>query len=148
MSEIVAMVFSFVVAIVMELVVKDQLLSHEKLIIGVLLTSAAWIITALFTKPTDDKILISFYKTIRPHPMGWKPVVAKALTIGAIIDEHTKTGRLSTEILMMSLGCIGVYALLFGMGYVIYGQTINAVLALMMAGLSGLSMRKLWVNIG
>lgn len=148
MSEIVAMIFSFVVAIVMELVVKDQLLSHEKLIIGVLLTSVAWIVTALITKPTDDKILMSFYQTIRPHPMGWRPVIAKALAAGVITDEHTRTGKLVTEILMMLLGCVGVYALLFGMGYVIYGQSTNAALALITAALAGVGMRKLWSNIG
>ncbi len=98
MSEIVAMVFSFITAIVMELVVKDQLLSHEKLVIGVLLTTIAWVATALFTKPTDQKVLVNFYKMIRPHAMGWQPVVQQGIKDGIIIDEHTRTGRLATEI--------------------------------------------------
>ena len=112
MSEIVAMVVSFVIAVIMEIVVKDQLASHEKLVIGVLLTTIAWVVTALVTKPTDDNVLIQFYKTIRPHGMGWKPVISQGIWNGSITQEHTKTGKFSTEVLMMFLGCIGIYSFL------------------------------------
>jgi len=147
MSEIVAMVVSFVIAVIMEVGVKDQLASHEKLVIGVLLTTIAWVVTALVTKPTDDKVLIQFYKTIRPHGMGWKPVISKGIWNGTITQEHTKTGKLSTEVLMMFLGCIGIYALLFGTGYIIYGHMANAAIAFVIALFVGISLRKLWVNI-
>ena len=147
MSEIVAMIVSFVIAVFMEVVVKDSLLSHQKLVIGVLITTIAWVTTALLTKPTADNVLIQFYKTIRPHSMGWKPVITKGIEYGAITTEHTKTGKLSTEILMMFFGCIGIYALLFGTGYLIYGQMINAAIAFVTAISVGLGLRKLWVNI-
>lgn len=147
MSEIVAMVVSFVIAVVMEIGVKDQLASHEKLVIGVLLTTIAWVVTALVTKPTDGKVLIQFYKTIRPHGMGWKPVISQGIANGSITQEHTKTGKLSTEVLMMFLGCIGIYSLLFGTGYIIYGQMANAAIAFVIALFVGVSLKKLWVNI-
>jgi solute:Na+ symporter, SSS family len=147
MSEIVAMVFSFVIAIVMELVVKDQLLSHEKLIVGVVLTTIAWVATALFTKPTDQKVLVSFYKMIRPHAMGWQPVVQQGIKDGIITNEHSRTGRLATEILMMVLGCAGIYALLFGTGYLIYGQMMNASMALLVAAFSAFGLKRLWSSI-
>ena len=147
MSEIVAMVFSFITAIVMELVVKDQLLSHEKLVIGVLLTTIAWVATALFTKPTDQKVLVNFYKMIRPHAMGWQPVVKQGIKDGVITNEHTRTGRLATEILMMVLGCAGIYALLFGTGYLIYGQMMNALMALLVAAFAAFGLKKLWSSI-
>lgn len=147
MSEIVAMIVSFVIAVIMEIVVKNQLASHEKLVIGVLLTTIAWVVTALVTKPTDGKVLIQFYKTIRPHGMGWKPVISQGIANGAITQEHTKTGKLSTEVLMMFLGCIGIYSLLFGTGYIIYGQMANAAIAFVIALFVGVSLKKLWVNI-
>ncbi|MBK8518266.1 MAG: Na+:solute symporter [Saprospiraceae bacterium] len=147
MSEIVAMVVSFAIAIIMEMVVKDLLLPHEKLVIGVLITSIAWILTALYTKPTDNKTLINFYKTIRPNPMGWKPVISKGLASGIITNEHTRTGRISTEILMMVLGCIGVYSLLFGVGYVLYGQMANAAMALITTVAASFGLRYLWKSI-
>ncbi|MBK8670152.1 MAG: Na+:solute symporter [Saprospiraceae bacterium] len=147
MCEIVAMVVSFLVALGMEFVVGDQLADHEKLIAGVLVTTIAWLATAWLTKPTDRQVLIRFFKTIRPHAMGWQPVVQQGINEGAITDEHTRTGRLSSEILMMFLGCAGVYALLFGMGYLIYGQIANTVLATGVAVVSAWSMYRLWSKI-
>ncbi|MEY3420949.1 MAG: hypothetical protein RIR48_1238, partial [Bacteroidota bacterium] len=85
--------------------------------------------------------------TIRPHAMGWKPVIDNGMAAGIITNEHTKTGRFSSEILMMVLGCLGVYALLFGMGYLIYGQMGSALMATIVALASGLLLRKLWASI-
>ncbi len=48
---------------------------------------------------------------------------------------------------MMVLGCAGIYALLFGTGYLIYGQMTNAALALLVAGLSAFGLKKLWGSI-
>jgi Na+/proline symporter len=148
MSEIVAMLVSFAVALYMQFVVGDTMVSHEKLIIGILITTFAWVTTAYLSKPTDQKVLVDFYKMIRPHGIGWKPVIAAGKAQGIITDESTRTGRLATEILMMVLGCIGIYALLFGMGYVIYGQMIPALFSLVMAVGSGLLMKRLWSQIG
>ncbi len=147
MSEIVAMVFSFLLAVIMEFVVKDGLLAHEKLVVGVLLTTVAWVATALLTRPTENQVLIQFYKTIRPHAFGWKSIIDKGIAQGIITQEHQKTGRLSTEILMMFLGCAGVYALLFGTGYIIYGQLFYAGIAFVVAVAVALGLKKLWVNI-
>lgn len=147
LSEIVAMVVSFIVALIMEFLVKDQLLSYEKLVVGIIITTVAWVLASIFSKPTDMNTLISFYKKIRPHAMGWKPVIANGNAVGIINAQDTKTGRLSTEILMMVLGCLGVYALLFGMGYLLYGQTNNALMALAVAIVVGYLLRKLWDSI-
>lgn len=147
LSEIVAMVFSFFTALVMEFVVKDALLSHEKLVLGVVLTTIAWITTALVTKPTDQNTLIQFYKNIRPHAMGWVPVIEAGMEKGILSNEHTKTGRLSTEILMMFLGCTGVYALLFGTGFLIYGQMMNAFISFSIAVGVAFGLKLLWNSI-
>lgn len=146
-SEIVAMTVSFLVALAMKFVVGDLLLGHQKLVIGVLITTIAWILVTLFTKPTDEKVLISFFNKIRPHNMGWKPVIDAGSKIGLIDADDTTTGRLSTEILMMFLGCIGVYALLFGTGYILYGNYINAIIAISVALVVGWLMRIFWSKI-
>jgi len=147
LSEIVAMVFSFIIALFMEFVVKDALLSHEKLVIGVVLTTIAWITTAWVTKPTEQNTLIQFYKNIRPHALGWAPVIEAGMEKGILSNEHTKTGRLSTEILMMFLGCIGVYALLFGTGFLIYGQMMNASISFAIAVGVAFGLKLLWSRI-
>lgn len=146
-SEIVAMVFSFILALFMKFGVGDSLQSHEKLVISVFLTTIAWILATLLSKPTEENVLINFYKLIRPHGMGWKPIIKAGSSKGVIDHKDTSTGRLSTEILMMFIGCIGVYALLFGMGYILYGQMTHALLAISVAVLTALLMKTLWNKI-
>jgi Na+/proline symporter len=146
-SEIVAMVVSFVIAIIMTFIVKDALADHIKLIIGVGVTSIAWILTAYVTKPTSDSVLINFYKTIRPHAHGWQPVINQGLTEGTISSDELATGKLATEILMMFISCIGVYALLFGFGYLIYGIYINGVICIAVAIIIAFWLKSLWKNI-
>ncbi|MBK9254907.1 MAG: Na+:solute symporter [Saprospiraceae bacterium] len=148
MSEIVAMSSSFLIALVMEFAVRDALMSHQKLLIGVLLTTLAWVSTALLTKPTDRNTLIDFFKLIRPHTAGWKPVIADGLSSGKIQNEHLKTGKISSEILMMFLGCVLVYTLLFGTGFIIYGQLLNALIAFVISLIASFSLHKLWRNLG
>jgi len=146
-SEIVAMGVSFIIAVIMEFWVGEALPSHEKLVLGVLLTTVIWILAAYGSRPTDRMVLINFYKTIRPHGYGWKPVIKDAIGQNIITSAFTKTGRLSTEILMMFLGCIGVYCLLFGMGFLLYGQAINAVISIGVATIAGIGLKKLWGSI-
>jgi solute:Na+ symporter, SSS family len=90
---------------------------------------------------------VSFYKMIRPHAMGWQPVVQQGIKDGIITNEHSRTGRLATEILMMILGCAGIYALLFGTGYLIYGQMMNALMALLVAIFAAFGLKRLWSSI-
>lgn len=143
-SEIVAMLVSFVTALVMKYSVGDHLLSHEKLVIGVLITTAAWMAASLLTKPSDERVLVQFYTLIRPHNMGWKPVIQAAAKQGLINVNDTSTGKLSTEILMMFLGCIMVYALLFGVGYFLYSDYISTAIALGVALICIAMMRYFW----
>lgn len=143
-SEIVAMVVSFVIAIIMELVVKNSLPSHEKMIIGVVITSICWIGATLLTKPSDSKVLIQFYKLIRPHSIGWRPIIEQGQQQGIISSEEITRGALPSELLMMFLGCISIYALLFGMGYAIYGMLSQSLIAIIVAILSAWLLFKTW----
>ncbi|MCZ2100389.1 MAG: Na+:solute symporter [Chitinophagales bacterium] len=143
-SEIVAMVVSFVIAIIMELVVKNALPSHEKMIIGVVITSICWIGATLLTKPSDSKVLIQFYKLIRPHSIGWRPIIEQGQQQGMISSEEITRGALPSELLMMFLGCISIYALLFGMGYAIYEMLSLSLIAIIVAILSAWLLFKTW----
>lgn len=147
MSEIVAMVISFVIAVIMQFYVGDQLAEYEKLIVGVVVTTLAWILTALWTKPTEEGVLIQFYKLIRPHGAGWQPVISAGKAQGILTNESDRTGRLATEILMMFLGCICIYTLLFGMGYLIYGQNMTALICFLLAVVSAWMIKRNWSKI-
>ncbi|MCE2790409.1 MAG: Na+:solute symporter [Saprospiraceae bacterium] len=147
MSEIVAMLFSFLIALYMQFYGGD-LLEYEKLIIGVVITTVAWILTALLTKPTEEGVLVQFYKAIRPHGMGWKPVISAGKAQGILTNESEKTGRLATEILMMFLGCVSIYSLLFGTGYFIYGNMMLCSIFCVLTVVTAYLMKKFWSQIG
>jgi len=108
----------------------------------------AWILTALLTKPTEEGVLVQFYKAIRPHGMGWKPVISAGKAQGILTNESEKTGRLATEILMMFLGCVSIYSLLFGTGYFIYGNMMLCSIFCVLTVVTAYLMKKFWSQIG
>lgn len=146
-SEIVAMVVSFLVALAMQANFAKGLASHEKLIIAVVLTNIAWIVTTFLTKPTDMKTLSSFYNAINPHRYGWMPVIEYSRKNGTLTNQNLDAGKLSVEILMMLLGCIFIYALLFGLGYMIYGMSGETIVCIVISLISGGLMLKFWSQI-
>ena len=83
LTEIVAMVASFLVALVMELWVKDALMPYEKLVAGIFITTVCWLATAWLSKPTDHAVLVRFVNLIRPYNFGWQPVIQQALKEGS-----------------------------------------------------------------
>ncbi len=135
-SEIVAMAVSFVIAVAFFVLGKQGLApaSHVSLIIGVAVTTAAWVITAFVTKPTDRAVLVAFYRRVRPSGNGWKPVEAEA-GVGHSPD------RTADSLLGWVLGCSVVYSALFGTGSFLYGHTTQGLvfLAVLVAGVVGLS---------
>jgi Na+/proline symporter len=135
-SEIVAMAVSFVIAVAFFVLGKQGLApaSHVSLIIGVAVTTAAWVITAFVTKPTDRAVLVAFYQRVRPSGNGWKPVEAEA-GVGHSPD------RTADSLLGWVLGCSVVYSALFGTGSFLYGHTTQGLvfLAVLVAGVVGLS---------
>jgi SSS family solute:Na+ symporter len=118
-GEIAAMVISFLVALYFQF-------GHTwlgfappnpslALVIGVLITTLGWLAVTLLTPPTDHATLQSFYDRIRPAPRGWCRAVDTSGNAPAI-------GSPAAGFLAWFLGCLGVYAVLFGTGYLLYGQ--------------------------
>jgi SSS family solute:Na+ symporter len=132
-SELTAMIASFIIAVLFKIFLPDTFPSHWELLIGVGLTTVAWVIVTLLTQPADDETLISFFKLIRPHKSGWKRITEKGLAEGSLSQEDLQTGRLPLEILAMVIGCFTVYGALFATGYWIYGNTVSAWIATIIA---------------
>lgn len=133
-TEITGMVVSFIVAVVLELVYPwlgsilpgsielPVLPSYVKLIIGVSITTASWLIATLLTRPADDKTLRAFYRLVRPGGNGWHTVLAKAAQDGDPIVQTATQGDLPRGILCMVVGCIAVYSTVFAAGYFLYAE--------------------------
>lgn len=140
LSEIAAMLISLLVAVYFEVIYEGDLPAHYRLIIGVGLTTIGWLVATLVTRPTDTATLKSFYSLIRPHSMGWQPI---AREVDTMVD-GTVDSSLSTEILLVFVASIMVYALLFGTGYLLYGSYIFGAVSMAVAAFSAVVISRLW----
>jgi SSS family solute:Na+ symporter len=137
-SELAAMIISFLIALVFEFgFTEEELPTHTRLLLGVAITTLTWLVVTLLTRPTDQSTLLKFYQKIKPHGMGWKPVINKGLAAGALVKDEVTTGQLPRELAAMFLGVFLVYSILFGTGYFLYGQMASAAIAFVVAFVSG-----------
>jgi len=132
-SEITAMVVSFLMALYLELFhVKllgfEAIDSHWKLLIGVGVTTVAWILVAVSTPPADMKVMMAFIKRINPGGPGWAKVEKEMGLSNEDISNRRKEWDVPRGMLAMMLGVILVYSALFATGFWIYGNLIPAVL--------------------
>ncbi len=75
-TEIVGMSVSGIVAIIVHLVRPDWIYSAKILtIVGI--STAAWLIVTLMTKPVDEDRLVEFVKKVQPGTPGWKYIYRK-----------------------------------------------------------------------
>ena len=144
-SEISAMIVSFIVALTLRYT--DLFEGHIQLLLGVFITTVAWIAITFLTRPTNRKHLISFYKKVKPHALGWRPVIEEARKEGEI-NETLQTGSFAKEFLCMLLGVILVYSALFTIGYVLYGDMTKSVIGLIIVIVSSVVLMKQWRAAG
>lgn len=130
-SEIAAMIVSFLIALYFRFLHTStglpSLSSSEELLIGVGITTLAWLIVAYTTRPANTETLINFCKLIRPGGPGWKRVRKLAHERGVPMSKiEDEAWRVPQGILCMVLGCFVIYGILFATGYWIYGDTLLA----------------------
>lgn len=135
-SEIAAMTTSFVVSMFLQYYVfkvmypfkdpDDPRLFAYTVLITVGCSTVAWLVTTMLTAPEDEKVLLSFYRKVRPNAALWGPIAAKATDV---IPVHDGTANLVD----WALGCIMVYMFLFGVGKVIFGDMTTGIIFLAIA---------------
>lgn len=143
-SEISGMVISFIIAVYFQFYYAGDLQSHEKLIIGVLITTIGWVVVTLITKPEKDEVLEKFYLRVRPHHAGWLGWLKRS---GRSALMHDRKSSLGLEISAMVIGCLMVYGYLFGLGYWIYGDAIKAIIFFIVGLLSTLALWRMWPKL-
>lgn len=119
-AELTAMIVSFTIAILFATNSGFGLESWAQLIIGVGITTVAWVAVALFGRPTNDKTLYDFLNRVRPGGPGWQKVREAATRDGVTLAEAD--GDFPAALLATVLGCVVIYALMFATGYFIYGN--------------------------
>ncbi len=120
----------------------DSLLAWQEIILGAILTTIIWVISVFFTKYTEEETLISFYQQIKPQGPGWQHV--RDLAAQKNLELPTPGKNLPTEILCVFIGAISVYAMLFSVGNMIYGETLLGLLLAIVAGIGTFILVRLW----
>jgi SSS family solute:Na+ symporter len=148
-SEITAMVVSFLVAFWLELVQPRAfpavaLSSSVKLVLGVAITTVAWVAVTYATRPTDEAVLRRFYRLTRPGGAGWRPVAERAAAAGEPLLDLAGDWTVPRGILAMVAGCLAVYAALFATGYWIYGLVAPAMVLTVVAGAAAFALSRVW----
>lgn len=130
-SEISAMIISFVVAVLVNVILPGQseffegIPDHSRILIVVGVTTPAWILITYLFPPEKDEVLVAFIQKIRPHLWGFRNVLQRNQIEAADIQ----TSNFSRELTAMFAGVFVVYSALFGTGLIIYGQWIQALIA-------------------
>jgi SSS family solute:Na+ symporter len=106
----------------------------------VMATTLGWLAVTLLTPPTDRAVLQSFYDKIRPAPAGWRRAVD---TSGG-----EDAGNIAASFLAWFLGCLFVYATLFGTGYLLYGRLEIGLLCAAVAIAAAYGLRQVIPKIG
>ena len=115
-SEIAAMASSFTIAVAFFVARKSGLdiSSYAALV---------WSVMTFLTRPADSETLRRFYRKVRPAGRGWKKFVGPEELEGPRDD-------LSLALVGWVTGCTFVYSALFGTGALLYGQSLQAALCL------------------
>ncbi len=138
-AELTAMIVSFVVALVFTFSGGMGLEGWEQLLVGVIITTIAWVSAAYIFPSTDEKTLVSFYKKIRPGGRGWTRVA------GQISEDTSEDGSdFPLAILGMVVGSGMIYGTLFATGYTLYGQTMPALIVGAFALACAFGLWKIW----
>jgi Na+/proline symporter len=116
-SEMAAMVSSFVVALGFFIARKSglEIATTSALLITVAVTTVVWIVTTLVAPATDRATLLKFYALVRPAGPGWKAIRAES-------GLPPSKDSMSQALAGWTLGCVFVYAALFGTGSLLYGR--------------------------
>jgi hypothetical protein len=75
-------------------------------------TTVAWIVVTVATRPEDEAVLVRFYRKVRPDVRGWRPVASRVADVPPTRDLGRNLGA-------WALGCGMVYLALFGTGKVL-----------------------------
>jgi SSS family solute:Na+ symporter len=159
-SEISAMVISFMVAVYFGFFHTRlgfaRWDSSAELVAGVAVTTVGWIAVTFLTPPVDRATLLDFHAKIKPLGRGWDAVTTR--TRGAGLDaldagdsdrsESDSTGEFAAGLLSWFLGCVMVYAALFGTGFLLYGNVAFGVVGLVIAAMAGRGVLKLLPKVG
>ncbi len=132
-SEISAMIASFVVSTIAFRTVPQRFAPGDPnadatiMVVTVAASTFVWLTVTFMTNPEPDSVLEAFYRRVRPGGPGWRRVAESA----GFGREGIPGGALAWS--NWIAGIVAVYSTLFGIGKLIFGDTVQAVAMLAVA---------------
>jgi len=149
--EVVAMVSSLAVSIVLLILTKNgvSISTHVGLVSTVAVTTICWLATAYLGPQTDRKVLVAFYRKVRPFGPGWRAVRAEANLLPQELAASDAT-NIPRALLGWVAGCTAIWSALFTVGSFLYGRTTQAWLLMIVFVVSASTLvsvvRRLWTE--
>ncbi len=125
-SEIAAMIAPM---IIYPLALKAGLKSPITLYPVVLGTTVVWLIVTLITKPVDRKVLHQFYRRVHPGGPGWRAIEKE-------LPDVTGDSGFGALFISWIAGVVMVYATLFAIGKLLFGQYASGILYALIAAVA------------
>ena len=148
MTEITGMVVSFAVAVFFQfgysLTELPELASWQQLVIGIAVTTTAWLMATILSPPSNDETLERFCECIRPGGVGWKPVYDRLAKRGKQLEPRDS---ITAGLKAMFASTFLVYAILFGAGYLLYGEWIAFLGSLVIAAIAATALYRTWPTL-
>jgi solute:Na+ symporter, SSS family len=151
-SEITAMVVSFLVALYVvslhpRLFPAVELSTSVRLLLGVGITTVAWVAVTFMTRPTDTAVLRRFVALTRPGGPGWERVVQEARAEGVSMPEGAGEWTVPAGILAMVAGAFAIYGVLFTTGLFLYGRVGEAAVAAVVSVAAVIYLVRAWPRV-
>ncbi len=135
--EVVAMISSFLVSLALLVLAKNgvHFSTHVALLVTIAFTTACWVATVYLGPQTDRRVLVEFFKKVRPFGPGWQRVREEA---GLGEDAARTVGdNIPLALLGWFTGCTTIWSALFAVGNLLYGRTSYALMCLAVFAVAG-----------
>ena len=120
--EVVAMISSFLISLLLLILARNGmgLSTHVALVVTVAATTVCWLAAAYLAPQTNERVLIDFYRKVRPFGPGWAPVRLAAGITGR--DEATDAANIPLALAGWLAGSVMIWSSLFAVGNFLYGR--------------------------
>ncbi len=95
-----------------------------QLVASVALTTVGWLAVTFLTPPDDKETLREFVRKTRAGGPGWRKVYEDAKRDGVSLEGEADKWPVPLGILCSVVGCVSIYAALFGTGAFLYGAFV------------------------
>jgi solute:Na+ symporter, SSS family len=146
LAEIVAMAVSFLLAggfFLHGFLYGSSIPDWLQFVIIVGATTVCWMLAVLFGPTESSQQLRSFYARIRPGGPGWTKVIRDAHAEGQLL-EMDDSWNMRSQLMFMVAGCVFIYGILFGTGFLLYGEFSKGGLALLLVLVAATILKSKW----